>query len=198
MAGGRAAQIDARRARCDLHRPRAEVRQGLHVPPHRRAPAAAARQNVVHADDANGAAVDSGSPVATAGRGALRLRPRSALRTGAPHVQRGATACATRDAAVRRRLPASACLQRALTPPCRAATPRPTRSAQMAELVDALVSGTSAARRGGSSPLLGTILVQGCVLDMRQGRRTLAHPGTPSACRDPGHRLSRGRRPPGG
>src|SRR5512140_2338253 len=29
-------------------------------------------------------------------------------------------------------------------------------SAQMAELVDALVSGTSAARRGGSSPLLGT------------------------------------------
>jgi hypothetical protein len=27
----------------------------------------------------------------------------------------------------------------------------------MAELVDALVSGTSAARRGGSSPLLGTI-----------------------------------------
>ena len=28
--------------------------------------------------------------------------------------------------------------------------------AQMAELVDALVSGTSAARRGGSSPLLGT------------------------------------------
>jgi len=30
------------------------------------------------------------------------------------------------------------------------------RSAQMAELVDALVSGTSAARRGGSSPLLGT------------------------------------------
>src|SRR6478672_3257711 len=33
--------------------------------------------------------------------------------------------------------------------------PRRTR-AQMAELVDALVSGTSAARRGGSSPLLGT------------------------------------------
>jgi hypothetical protein len=31
-------------------------------------------------------------------------------------------------------------------------------SAQMAELVDALVSGTSAARRGGSSPLLGTKL----------------------------------------
>ena len=31
-------------------------------------------------------------------------------------------------------------------------------SAQMAELVDALVSGTSAARRGGSSPLLGTSL----------------------------------------
>jgi hypothetical protein len=28
--------------------------------------------------------------------------------------------------------------------------------AQMAKLVDALVSGTSAARRGGSSPLLGT------------------------------------------
>jgi hypothetical protein len=28
--------------------------------------------------------------------------------------------------------------------------------AQMAELVDALVSGTSAERRGGSSPLLGT------------------------------------------
>src|SRR5271170_3342330 len=28
--------------------------------------------------------------------------------------------------------------------------------AQVAELVDALVSGTSAARRGGSSPLLGT------------------------------------------
>jgi hypothetical protein len=31
--------------------------------------------------------------------------------------------------------------------------------AQMAELVDALVSGTSAARRGGSSPLLGTIKI---------------------------------------
>src|SRR4051812_11280741 len=31
------------------------------------------------------------------------------------------------------------------------------RKAQVAELVDALVSGTSAARRGGSSPLLGTI-----------------------------------------
>ena len=31
-----------------------------------------------------------------------------------------------------------------------------TPSAQVAELVDALVSGTSAARRGGSSPLLGT------------------------------------------
>jgi hypothetical protein len=31
------------------------------------------------------------------------------------------------------------------------------RMAQVAELVDALVSGTSAARRGGSSPLLGTI-----------------------------------------
>ncbi len=31
-----------------------------------------------------------------------------------------------------------------------------TTSAQMAELVDALVSGTSVARRGGSSPLLGT------------------------------------------
>ena len=30
------------------------------------------------------------------------------------------------------------------------------RKAQVAELVDALVSGTSAARRGGSSPLLGT------------------------------------------
>jgi hypothetical protein len=29
-------------------------------------------------------------------------------------------------------------------------------TAQVAELVDALVSGTSAARRGGSSPLLGT------------------------------------------
>jgi ribonuclease D len=33
------------------------------------------------------------------------------------------------------------------------------RKAQVAELVDALVSGTSAARRGGSSPLLGTILI---------------------------------------
>src|SRR4029077_4626852 len=33
-------------------------------------------------------------------------------------------------------------------------------SAQMAELVDALVSGTSAARRGGSSPLLGTIFLK--------------------------------------
>jgi hypothetical protein len=32
-------------------------------------------------------------------------------------------------------------------------------NAQLAELVDALVSGTSAARRGGSSPLLGTIQV---------------------------------------
>jgi hypothetical protein len=39
-------------------------------------------------------------------------------------------------------------------------TPNPLRTyrrkAQVAELVDALVSGTSAARRGGSSPLLGT------------------------------------------
>ena len=33
----------------------------------------------------------------------------------------------------------------------------PTRNAQVAKLVDALVSGTSAARCGGSSPLLGTI-----------------------------------------
>lgn len=33
------------------------------------------------------------------------------------------------------------------------------RNAQMAELVDAQVSGICAARRGGSSPLLGTILV---------------------------------------
>ena len=32
------------------------------------------------------------------------------------------------------------------------------RNAQMAELVDAQVSGICAARRGGSSPLLGTIL----------------------------------------
>src|SRR5947209_18596164 len=31
--------------------------------------------------------------------------------------------------------------------------------AQVAELVDALVSGTSAARRGGSSPLLGTTTI---------------------------------------
>ncbi len=31
------------------------------------------------------------------------------------------------------------------------------RLAQVAKLVDALVSGTSVARRGGSSPLLGTI-----------------------------------------
>ena len=31
------------------------------------------------------------------------------------------------------------------------------RNAQMAELVDAQVSGICAARRGGSSPLLGTI-----------------------------------------
>ena len=33
------------------------------------------------------------------------------------------------------------------------------RNAQMAELVDAQVSGICAARRGGSSPLLGTILI---------------------------------------
>src|ERR1700682_120306 len=39
-----------------------------------------------------------------------------------------------------------------------AAPKHPTPRAQMAELVDALVSGTSAARRGGSSPLLGTNL----------------------------------------
>ena len=32
-----------------------------------------------------------------------------------------------------------------------------TASAQVAELVDALVSGTSGESRGGSSPLLGTI-----------------------------------------
>src|SRR5690349_15398432 len=37
--------------------------------------------------------------------------------------------------------------------------------AQVAELVDALVSGTSAARRGGSSPLLGTNqIVQAAVI----------------------------------
>ena len=33
------------------------------------------------------------------------------------------------------------------------------RNAQMAELVDAQVSGICAARRGGSSPLLGTISI---------------------------------------
>jgi hypothetical protein len=33
----------------------------------------------------------------------------------------------------------------------------PIRHAQVAELVDALVSGTSGESRGGSSPLLGTI-----------------------------------------
>jgi hypothetical protein len=32
--------------------------------------------------------------------------------------------------------------------------------AQVAELVDALVSGTSGAIRGGSSPLLGTIIIK--------------------------------------
>src|ERR1044071_7601280 len=43
-------------------------------------------------------------------------------------------------------------------PKHRALPPGPAPAgAQMAELVDALVSGTSAARRGGSSPLLGTI-----------------------------------------
>jgi hypothetical protein len=41
----------------------------------------------------------------------------------------------------------------------RAARKHPPTYAQMAELVDALVSGTSAARRGGSSPLLGTMLL---------------------------------------
>ena len=35
--------------------------------------------------------------------------------------------------------------------------PYETRRAQVAELVDALVSGTSGESRGGSSPLLGTI-----------------------------------------
>ncbi len=35
--------------------------------------------------------------------------------------------------------------------------------AQMAELVDALLSGSSAARRGGSSPLLGTKPLFGAV-----------------------------------
>ena len=43
---------------------------------------------------------------------------------------------------------------------------RAARCAQMAELVDALVSGTSAARRGGSSPLLGTICSFGHVRRM--------------------------------
>jgi hypothetical protein len=37
-----------------------------------------------------------------------------------------------------------------------AAEPYVSRGAQMAELVDALVSGTSGESRGGSSPLLGT------------------------------------------
>ena len=39
----------------------------------------------------------------------------------------------------------------------RARDPYDTADAQVAELVDALVSGTSGASRGGSSPLLGTI-----------------------------------------
>src|SRR5437868_12006064 len=37
-------------------------------------------------------------------------------------------------------------------------SPAPMPDAQVAELVDALVSGTSGESRGGSSPLLGTIL----------------------------------------
>ena len=37
--------------------------------------------------------------------------------------------------------------------------PRSLPNAQVAELVDALVSGTSGAIRGGSSPLLGTIYI---------------------------------------
>src|ERR1044071_8384862 len=50
-------------------------------------------------------------------------------------------------------------------PKHRALPPGPAPAgAQVAELVDALVSGTSAARRGGSSPLLGTILLRAYAL----------------------------------
>src|SRR5688572_25724979 len=45
--------------------------------------------------------------------------------------------------------------QQLTSPPPGLSHPPPFR-AQMAELVDALLSGSSAARRGGSSPLLGT------------------------------------------
>src|SRR5262249_52168280 len=45
--------------------------------------------------------------------------------------------------------------------------------AQMAELVDALVSGTSAARCGGSSPLLGTKQAVGSSIDGSRKRAVL-------------------------
>jgi hypothetical protein len=56
-----------------------------------------------------------------------------------------------------------------------------TRWALMAELVDALLSGSSAARRGGSSPLQGTISFVSRTKGAPTGRRTSA--GSQSALR---------------
>ena len=61
--------------------------------------------------------------------------------------------------AARKRRPARKGGARRAFPPLTGARPRPyeARRAQVAELVDALVSGTSGASREGSSPFLGTI-----------------------------------------
>src|SRR6201999_4544246 len=65
---------------------------------------------------------------------------------------RTAAARSCRPARVRKIVPE--CRPQALT--TQKPAPYHCGRAQVAELVDALVSGTSAARRGGSSPLLGT------------------------------------------
>ena len=67
------------------------------------------------------------------------------------------------------------------------------RQAQMAELVDALVSGTSAERRGGSSPLLGTNLHSPSLGPASpRSDRTDIETGQPCTAYERGERLTHG------
>src|ERR1043166_62232 len=88
-------------------------------------------------------------------------------RTGIARIRRSvrygsAPACRLHTGSTRRYQPPAPRPSGSPSPAFDNAGPPPylSRKAQVAELVDALVSGTSAARRGGSSPLLGTILLR--------------------------------------
>ena len=83
---------------------------------------------------------------------------RSEMRGPSPSHERG-TPAEPREAADAGRRGWAPRANRVPAPELTTPNPPPYLSgrAQVAELVDALVSGTSAARRGGSSPLLGTI-----------------------------------------